>query len=414
MTEEITPVADEPQPNALEMSDEDIMNMAPPPDEPYVPNDGDDEDEGRVIDETTPPAVTDDGEEKPDGQEEVQTGEQETPPNEQVDSTKNNVYDDTGAGATGEEPPPDQGKPKAEKKAKKDDQPGDVVAPLEIDYEAEYKRLIAPFKANGRQMQVAGVDDALTLMQMGANYNKKMAGLKPNLKLMKMLENNELLDEEKLTYLIDLSKKDPGAISKLLTDSGIDPLNLEGEDKPNYEPKTYTVDDNEVDLDQALADIQDTDTFQETINIVSTKWDNSSRQEIQKDPKLIKIINEHVGNGIYAHINTVMENERALGRLEGLSDLEAYQQIGDAIQSYGGFNQVNQLAGTPPVDLDPAVDTAPVTPVTDTPAVAPTLNDKRRAAGSPRTTPPAGKPQEFDPLALSDEDFEKLTAGQLM
>ena len=73
-----------------------------------------------------------------------------------------------------------------------------------IDYEVEYKRLLAPFKANGREISVKSVDDAVTLMQMGANYNKKMAALKPSLKLMKLLENNGLLSEEKISYLIEI------------------------------------------------------------------------------------------------------------------------------------------------------------------------------------------------------------------
>ena len=91
---------------------------------------------------------------------------------------------------------------------------------IKVDYKAEYDRLVAPFKANGREITVKSVDDAIALMQMGANYNKKMSALKPNLKLMKLLENNGLLDETKIGFLIDLEKKNPDAINKLIKDSG--------------------------------------------------------------------------------------------------------------------------------------------------------------------------------------------------
>ena len=85
-------------------------------------------------------------------------------------------------------------------------------------------------------------------MQMGANYNKKMAALKPNLKLLKLLENNGLLSEEKLSFLIDLDKKNPDAITKLVKDSGLDPLEMDVS-KSDYKPNTYTVHDREVELD---------------------------------------------------------------------------------------------------------------------------------------------------------------------
>src|SRR5690606_34973436 len=109
-----------------------------------------------------------------------------------------------------------------------------------VDYEAEYKRLLTPFKANGREIQVKSVDDAIQLMQMGANYNKKMAALKPNLKLMKMLQNNNLLSEEKLSFFIDLEKKDPAAINKLVKDAGINPMDLDAEKATGYKQSTHS------------------------------------------------------------------------------------------------------------------------------------------------------------------------------
>ena len=81
----------------------------------------------------------------------------------------------------------------------------DTPETTEFDYESAYKKVSEPFKANGIDMQVKDPQDIVRLMQMGANYQKKMAQLKPNLKLIKMLEKNELLDEVKLHNLIDLS-----------------------------------------------------------------------------------------------------------------------------------------------------------------------------------------------------------------
>lgn len=271
-----------------------------------------------------------------------------------------------------------------------------------VDYETEYKRLLAPFKANGREIQVKSVDDAVALMQMGANYNKRMAALKPNLKMLKLLENNGLLSEEKISYLIDLEKKNPAAINKLVKDSGLDPMDLDAEKAGEYKPKIHSVDDREIDLDTVLDELQETPTYTQTLEIVSKKWDGASKQTIASTPQLLKVINDHVANGIYDLINQEVERERMFGRLNGLSDIEAYRRVGDAINARGGFNHLVSNQGKPnqePVVVQPK----PKAPADDK------LNEKRRAASS---TKPANvsttAASDFNPLALSDEEFSKL------
>ena len=51
-------------------------------------------------------------------------------------------------------------------------------------------------------------------MQMGAGYGRKLQDMQPHLKTLRMLEKNNLLDEGKLSYLIDLDQKNPDAIKK--------------------------------------------------------------------------------------------------------------------------------------------------------------------------------------------------------
>ena len=273
-----------------------------------------------------------------------------------------------------------------------------------VDYEAEYKRLLAPFKANGREISVKSVDDAVTLMQMGANYNKKMAALKPSLKLMKLLENNGLLNEEKISYLIDIEKKNPNAIQKLVKDSGIDPMDFDAEKAGEYKPKIHTVDDREMDLDTVLDEIQDTPTYNQTLQIVSKAWDGASKQVVANTPQLLKVINDHVANGIYNIISEEVERERVFGRLNGLSDIEAYRQVGDAIQARGGFNHLG-IAQAKTNQAPVVVQPKPKKVEDDK------LNEKRRAASS---TKPANTSQasndDFNPLSLSDEEFAKFAA----
>lgn len=283
----------------------------------------------------------------------------------------------------------------------------DIDSKEEIDYKVQYEELLSPFKANGKDIKVDTVEDARSLMQMGANYNKKMAALKPNLKMVKMLDNHGLLDEEKLSYLIDLSKKDPEAVKKLVKDSGLDPLDIDTENIA-YKPNAYNVSDNEVALDGILDDIRDTSSFNTTIDIIGNKWDEASKDMIAKDPNIIKVINEHVGSGIYKKVSEVVERERILGRLSGLSDIEAYKQVGDAINSSGGFGDPVQATKTQPISTSKSNSVNKTNNPVDL-----KLANKRKAAGSTKSKTSKTAPQ-FDVLNMSDEEFEKMSASKFV
>jgi len=304
---------------------------------------------------------------------------------------------------SGKEPEVPADKPEEPKDKPASDEP---VQP--VDHKAIVDKLFAPFKANGKEMVVDNVDDAVALMQMGANYNKKMAALKPNLKLLKLLENNNLLSEEKIGFLIDLDKKNPAAISKLLKDSGIDPLDVDVDKAKEYAPNTYTVDEREIELDTVLEEIQDTPSYSKTVSVVSNKWDAASKQVVANNPQLLKVINDHMASGVYDLINSEIERERMFGRLNGLSDIDAYHKVGDSIQARNGFAHLfKQQAPVDPVPVKEPVPAAEKAPEPD-------LRDKKRAASSPRPAAPVAKQPEFNPLALSDEEFSKLVNPKFM
>lgn len=270
----------------------------------------------------------------------------------------------------------------------------------EVDYKQVYEEVFKPFKANGKEMQATSIDDVRQLMQMGANYNKKMAALKPNLKIVKMLENNGLLDEAKLSYLIDLEKKNPEAIRKLLKESNVDPLDIDVSNELNYTPSNYQVNDKELELDAVLADIKDTPTFNTTIDVLGNKWDVNSRKIILENPNLIKVINDHVGSGIYSTINSEIERLRVLGKLEGLSDIEAYKAVGDILNSKGAFNAPPNQANVPSSNK-----------VTN--RENPQLKQQKKAAASVGKSVKAVS-NDFNPLSMSDEEFEKIAASKFI
>jgi hypothetical protein len=397
------------EPDYLSMSDEEIMNMTGPVSTTTTTTTTveEDEDVNQVTDDKTGAQDQDD--------QNTDNADSKSEDDEQKNDEAKGDDDEPAAkpgeeeSAEGDDPTKAQDKTPEQKDSEKVDEKK-TTEESTIDFKSEYERLLAPFKANGRDIKVNSVDEAVTLMQMGANYNKKMAALKPNLKLMKLLERAELLSEEKISFLIDLNRKDPAAINKLVKDSGIDPLDLSAEKASAYKQSTYTVDDREIELDTVLDDIQGTPSYTRTLDIVSTKWDAASKGVIAGNPQLLRVINDHVSSGIYDRIQKEIENERMFGRLVGVSDIEAYRQVGDSLHARGEFNSLAQ--GSSQTQTKPAAEKVVVQPkpkqVDDD-----KLKDKKRAASSTKSVV-ADSNSDFNPLAMSDEEFAKHVNKQFL
>lgn len=411
----MTTTAQQEAPDFLNMSDEDLaaydVNKLDTLVDPVVPND---EDAASDKDPVVPATDLDDEDSKPE--DEVK----DTPTDE--DEGKEDVTDisgDSSAGNTGDGKsvtPVKEGEGKADVGEAATTGTEGAKVNEQIDYEAKYKELLTPFKANGRDIQVDTVEDARALMQMGANYNKKMQALKPSMKIMKLLESNGLLDESKLSFLIDLEKRDPAAINKLVADSKLDPLDLSADKAAEYQPKTYTVDERELELDAVLTDLQGSEHYNRTLDVVANKWDAQSKAVVAEHPEVLRVINEHIANGVYDITANRLEKERMLGRMKGVSDIEAYKQIADKLHAEGAF--VDLLAGGS--TTEPAQKAKPPAlpkqeSVKLSKADQDALDAKKRAAGSTKTVAPTGKTlaADFNPLNMTDEEFAKLDAVKL-
>ena len=387
-------------PNSLGLSDEEFSKL-PLPDTQQIDNSSKEPD---IVEE---PAA-----QEPKVQEEQE--ENTTQVEQEVETTEEQEKEEVNTELPEEVKPPEESKqfddtqPEIEpeddpnKESKEPKKESESIA--DVDYKAQYEALFAPLKANGKTMQVKSIDDARKLMQMGANYPLKMAAIKPKFKQLKLLEKNGIETDEDLAYLIDLKNKNPEAIKKLMKDSGLDPLSIDLEKDTEYKPNSYTVDDKEVELDAILDEIKGTDAYDTTIDAVGNKWDDSSRKVILDNPGILRVINDQVSSGIFEQITNAVNYEKSLGRLSGLSDLEAYKQVGDAIQAKGGF--ASQEPAKQPVIK--AMSTPPVNKPSDDPK----LKDRKRAAsGVKNSAGPKSKKADFNPLAMSDEEFEKAVAG---
>jgi hypothetical protein len=279
-----------------------------------------------------------------------------------------------------------------------------------IDYKAFYDRVMTPFKANGKQIELRSIDEAVSLMQMGANYTRKMQDLAPHRKTLMMLENAQLLDQDKLSFLIDLNNGNPQAIQKLLKDKGVDPMSIDTSEDSNYLGGNHKVSDAEANFRTVLEDVQSADGGKATLQAINDTWDQASKDVLWNEPQVMSAIHQHRANGMYERIEAEVNRQKTLGHVPAdLPFIKAYKVVGDAMDAAGAFKD---LVAQAPVQKTPATPTAavvaekkaPVATRVVAPKSAAVNADRASAAAATRSAPREAKPA-LNPLAMSDEEF---------
>lgn len=202
---------------------------------------------------------------------------------------------------------------------------------VDFNYEEAYKKISQPFKANGQMVEFKDPDEIIGLMQKGIDYTKKMQSISGQRKLIKMLESNQI-DENKLSFLIDLNKNNPEAIQKFFKETGLDPLDVDINAQSQYQQGKHLVSDAEMAFNGVLEELMADELGQKTISTIHSNWDESSKQVLWESPAIMKVIQEQMGNGVYETITQEMTRQNALGMLPaGTPFLQAYKYIGDQL-----------------------------------------------------------------------------------
>jgi hypothetical protein len=373
------------------MSDDDFLKMTAPPvvEVPVVEEPK--QVEAPVVVET--PVVTEDPKV-------VETNPLDKPDEEIVPGDTTKVVEgerkDDGEQAKPAEAKADEAKPDAVV----DPEKKDPAEPTPINYEEGYNKILAPFKANGREIKLASPEEAIKLMQMGANYTRKMQELAPKMKLVTMLDNNKLTESD-ISFFIDLKNKNPEAIKKLITDSGVDPLDINTAEPSSYQPGNHTVSDQQVAFQSKLDEYTSTNEGRTTLSQINNEWDQISKDALWNQPELVDVFHEQRVNGIYDQITTHLERQRTLGLIpRNIPFIEAYKRAGDDLVANNGFKQQEAEKPTP-VATDRVV-----TPKADPAA------DRVKAAASTKETP-AKKQEAVNYLAMDDEAFLKQMQGRI-
>jgi len=260
----------------------------------------------------------------------------------------------------------------------------------ELDYKLSYEEFMKPIKVSGKEIQIKSIEDARNLISMGIDYSRKMRDVKPLRVLGETLTEAGIIEDGKineaaLLRLVDISKGDKTALAELMAEKDIDPLDINTEDV-QYTPTAQMAAENSYelkDVEQELANRGSIDTVITELG----KLDKASKQFFNESPRDLLKLDEDIKNGTYEKLMDTVRYERTLGRLRGISDIEAYIQLAQAQEPI--VSEQKQVADTKP-KTKPSVR-------------------KRKAAAITKRAPAKKQTQKtYDYVNMSDEEFEKL------
>ena len=263
----------------------------------------------------------------------------------------------------------------------------------EVDYKSIYEQVFKPFKANGKEITPKSVEDIISLMQMGANYTKKMQLMAPMKKVVQSLDNAKI-DEQELNFLIDVSKGDKEAIKQLLIKHKIDPLEIDLDGDNTYSPRNNIASDEDVEFNDTLMDIHD--SLPRIQEILYNTWDDNSKNAILKDPRLMRALHEEVQMGRFDEVQKRLEAEKTFGRYKGVSDVDAY------IDLVSKMEQERMKTKTQP---ETPTRTESTKKIPDKSKAAPTKGKTSKSSSSLTAK---------DLLSMSDDEFNKLSERDLV
>ena len=275
-------------------------------------------------------------------------------------------------------------------------------------YKSLYEKVMAPFKASGKTIQLKDPEEALELIKKGVDYTRKTMEIAADRKFLVMLEKNQLKDEAKLSFLIDLANKNPEAITKLITDSGVDPLDIDTSAPSNYSPGNHSVSDDEIRFTETLTEVNSTPEGQQVVQRIFSGWDQASQGHMWKEPEAMRVLLAQKQSGVFDIVEGEVERRRLLGQIPAsTSYLDAYRYVGLELGQAGAFNHLPAFQGQGAAAQHPAANSPIATRAASTvakPAVDPTV---RAAAPTRPTARMSSKPTIDDLADLSDEEFLK-------
>lgn len=210
-----------------------------------------------------------------------------------------------------------------------------------VKYAEFYKKLEgSEFKANNKKRKTIMDPDAIIKsQQMAMGFAQKMKDIKGFKRYQKTLEENGLLDEDKLNMAIDIMNGNKEAIKKHIQDLEFDPImDLDLNDGVDYQSQNHIKNLDEIERQEIMSNIASTlessGRLDEYKNIVSD-LDSQSKKIMNEDPAIANDLASHMvddpfGDGVstYDIVSNRMDEMMLMdtsGRFEQLSYVDKYR-----------------------------------------------------------------------------------------
>ena len=276
-----------------------------------------------------------------------------------------------------------------------DEEENTLVSEDTYDYKANLDAIMAPLKANGKEIQVKSAEDARRLIQMGLNYDDKMVAIKPVRQAGKALEKagiikDGIIDEDALNRMIDFNNGDIDVMKERLKELEIDPLDLDLE-STNYQAQNHMVSEHSMELDDIQTQLNTRGSTEQVVTALNS-MDEGSKNYFSDNPQQLLGLEQDITNGVFDEINGNVQYERRMGRLNGKTDMEAYIEFAQA-RGQSMRDQEQEQINT-------------------IPKATKTVNASKRAKAAGSKPAPSKTTEAVNPFDLTDEEFEKQFGSQ--
>lgn len=249
----------------------------------------------------------------------------------------------------------------------------------------DLKKLIGvPIKTAQGDITLNSIDEVLRMVQMGANANS----MTQHRKTIQMLENNSLLDNDKLNLMIDVMSGNPEAIRKLMLDKQVSIDAIDSDTELKYNPNNHSVSDTEIEFNDIAKELNSTTEGKTVLDVIANQWDEQSRRAVLEQPAHLLTLVEHMKDGTYTKVTSEVTRRKILGLLPAsMGAIQAYAEVGREL--FGNGQAIKATQET-------------------VPAKTSTNQEGRKRAQKARKTGTSRTNKSSEELAqLSDEDFLK-------
>jgi len=298
-------------------------------------------------------------------------------------------------------PEDNDGEEKLDTNQEKDDE-SEVEASEEGESEATEESdehfAFQPLRADGKEYPIESMEELYALASKGINADRKWTESSEGRRVAATLKNNDLSMDD-INLMVDLKKGDINAISSLLKQAGVDPLDIDADALDgNYKPQDRSTGDMELRLNDVIARTKHQPRYQESVNVIMEQWDESSKSKFYENPEMLEALNvdmqpDESGVSLYDRVSPVAEKLKAMETGHKKSDLEYYMLAGQRV--VGALNQSKASKQEAETKKQAQADKKKAN-----------INKKKKTATSSRGT--SSKKKQTDVTEMSDEELDKL------